>query len=230
MKLMAMIFFLANLLGQPYMGPSPDEEGYYDMKIPEKLQRMSREERLADAVAYYSKEGFFAEEAKDALYQRADRKLKEDWGAGKDPFEPMDPWGEYDYADYYLLAMDQNRVWMKDLEADVGPGNDVYVRTLQQWGAISKGVFAPVNVVETWKSDEGPAEIKFEWRGKPYSITAENYSDFLDIDILHQLNPLIKETGYQFGYTVIDQLAVVICLKEEQFDQWAADRGLRLMK
>ncbi|MDR7318246.1 hypothetical protein [Brevibacillus nitrificans] len=225
MKWIVLLGVIANLMGPSYSSDTTGEIGIYESQLPNKLQQMSREERLADAVAYYTEQSFFKGAEKD-LYQRADRALKESWREGSDPFEPADPLGYFPYADLYLLQLDTQRVWMEDLEADVGKGNGVYAETLKRWSEISNGVFTPTNIVEKWQTDEGPVTVEFEWKGKRLTLTAEYYNDFFDLEILDQLNEIIESTGYQFAYLTIDQTAFVTCLTDEQRTQWEADRGL----
>lgn len=154
-----------------------------------------------------------------------DRKFSATYAPEMDPFHPDNPFVYSEYADLYLLGLDESNVWMADLEADVG--NGVYVETLKRWSAISHGVFSPTDIVEKWESDEGPVTIEFDLNGGKHAITAENYNDFIDIAIIGQLNRLISDSGYEFVSVVIDQEAVVVCITKEQKKQIETDRGLR---
>lgn len=220
---------IAGLLGQPHPAESSIESDAYEMKIPDKLQKMSKEERLSDAIVYYRKQGFFQGQqnlSDKELTQLITKKLGESWAPEFDPFDPSDEYGYHDYADLFVLQLDETRVWMEDLEADVGNGNDVYVQTLKRWSEISHGAFSPANVKERWEDNEGPVHLEFELQGKKHVITANNYNDFLDIGIINQINPLIKQSGYEFVFIVIDQTAFVTCVSQEQKKQLETDRGL----
>jgi hypothetical protein len=38
---------------------------------------------------------------------------------------------------------------------------EAYLTTLTEWAQISRGAFAPEEIVERWHSEEGPADIEF---------------------------------------------------------------------
>jgi|GEM_PF-2305026 len=228
MKYIISLIFLATMFGQTPAQESPDPT-FNENTVQQKFQNMNREERLADAIKFYRSIGFFEEYknmSDEELFTLLNDKLTQLWSPEYDPFYPENPFAYTDYADLYLLGLDEKRVWLEDLEADVGKGNDVYVETIKRWGYISNGNFTPENIIESWESVDRPAVIEFDLNGKKHKLTAQNYNDFIDIEILNQINPLIKDTGNEFVYIVIDQMTFVACLSEEQQSLIESKRGL----
>lgn len=191
---------------------------------------LSREERLMDAVRYYRSLGFFkqyAELSDQELFQQFDKQLKADWNEGTDPFSPNLDYGYEDFADLYLLAYDTERVWLEDTEADVGPGNEVYIETLKQWAEISGGVFNPANIKETWSGTEGTAKIEYTLNRTKWTLRPEYLNDFIDVTIIEGINESIKKSGKQFGVIVIDQTVFVALLTAEEKQKIEAERGFK---
>lgn len=129
------------------------------------------------------------------------------WG---DTLEPDDP-----LLDLIVAEQDPQRVWWRDLEADVIDGNDVYVAMLEELGAISVGAFEPEGIREAWASDEGPVTITFSTGGESHEIEAAYFDDFIDPGILASINELIAPAGRRFElYKAFDQTAFVMALTD----------------
>ncbi|KIL40371.1 hypothetical protein SD70_14135 [Gordoniibacillus kamchatkensis] len=193
----------------------------------EKFGAMKPAERLLDAAHYYRGLGFFDRD-KGLTDQQFDDKflgfykgfVTKDW----DPFDSSEYYDEF--AELYVLQQDQDRVWLKDTEADVGKGNDVYVATLEKWSWISRGAFQPTDITETWGSEEGPVTVSFTLNGQKKVLHPQYMNDFIDTGILAEINEMIKESGYQFEAVEIDQQVFVTVLTAEEKSKIRKDRYL----
>ena len=129
-------------------------------------------------------------------------------------------------ADMLLLLGDRRRVWWRDLEG-VFAGEEAYVATLNEWVAISRGAFAPEEVVERWHSADGPADIEFTLGGRRHRVAHPNLrDDFLNIAIVSEINRLIGHSGYHFA--VCDNLGMpswVVALRREEEKRLRHERG-----
>ncbi len=178
---------------------------------------------LLEAVKYFRTLGFFAEDAalsdQELASQLKQRYLER---VGED-FKPSDS-----LADLSLLALDDTRAWWNDAEADVFNGHEVYVRTLQAWGAISRGSFLPEDIEETWESEAGPVRLTFTHKGRRFKLNPEYLNDFLDLTILMPVNQLIADTGVQFEvYEPFDQTAFIVALTLSEKARLQTERGWR---
>lgn len=168
------------------------------------------DETLVERVAALREIGLFADRAgvTDAdLARELEASLLETWG---EVLATDDP-----YLELLVADQDAARVWWNDLEADVIAGNDVYLRTLMGWAAISVGAFSPEAVVETWAGEEGPVEVTFEADGDTHVLTPAYIEDWIDPGILVPINELIAESGRRFElYKAFDQTALVLALTD----------------
>lgn len=129
------------------------------------------------------------------------------WGSA-DHFDPSDP-----LADLMVASLDPDRVWWRDLEADVDPSNQVYVGTIGDWARISVGAFAPTDVTERWDSAQGPVHVGFTLDGVARELRPGYLYDWIDPRIIVPLNALIDGSGRQFEtIEAFDQTAVVLAL------------------
>jgi hypothetical protein len=116
-----------------------------------------------------------------------------------------------------VLACDRERVWWRDLEADVGCRTKVYVQTLKEWSQISCGSFIPKNISEAWDGSNGPVHITFDHKGEAVHLRPEYLSDYIDLNLLTDINEFIEGTGIRFEvYKPFDQSAYVISLTPDQ--------------
>ncbi|WP_426447988.1 stalk domain-containing protein [Paenibacillus sp. S-38] len=193
----------------------------------EKFGTFSPEERVADAAKYYRAMGFFASMTEQQLAEKF-RDFHKNFGEEQDwnPYYPKSVNGMQ--GDLYLLGEDAGRVWLEDTEADVGKGNDVYVQALQRWREISRGAFQPTDIVESWGSEEGPVTVSFTLNGERKTVYPLFYNDFMDIEIIRELNRMIRDTGYQFAVYEIDQTVFVTVLTPDEQRKMEAERFLEL--
>jgi hypothetical protein len=132
--------------------------------------------------------------------------------------------------EWVLLARDKSRVWWQDAEADVFEGNDQYVAAFDEWASISRGAFAPTNVVEDWQGGEmeDPMFVSFEMNGKVYRVQGTNYGDYFDLNILGGINQNLDPKGAKFAsHSTGDQTGFIVCLTPSERDQILRERGLR---
>ncbi|MCI0393615.1 MAG: hypothetical protein L0332_24480 [Chloroflexi bacterium] len=143
--------------------------------------------------------------------------------------EPFDPSSET--ADIELLSFDNERVWYQDAEADVGMGNEVYVDALQAWAAISRGAFNPQNIREYWESDYGPIIVEFTIKDAEYRLEPKLLLDWLDVNIVFELNRLIEDMGYQFAiHKPFSQSVFIVVLTSEEKSTLERVRGWEFVK
>ena len=142
------------------------------------------------------------------------------------PLPPDEAARDLQLADMVLLLGDRRRVWWRDLEG-VFASEDAYVTTLTEWAAISRGAFAPEEIVERWHSEDGAADIEFMLGGQRYRVAHPNLrDDFLNIAIISEINRLISDSGYHFA--VCDNLGMpnwVVALTGEEEARLRRERG-----
>lgn len=119
--------------------------------------------------------------------------------------------------DLAVAQQDHARVWWQDLEADVAPGNEVYVQTLAAWSEISGGVFDPGDITESWAGPTGPVTIRFRLADGTHELHPAYLEDWIDPGILAQIDALIAGSGRRFElYKGFDQTAFVIVLTDPE--------------
>jgi len=181
---------------------------------------------LLETIRYFRKIGFFSgyESISDGvLAQTLENFYREKSGKEYDPSSRSD--------ELCVLEFDENRVWWEDTEADVCNGNEIYIETLKEWGAISRGAFTPENLEENWASEEGPITVTFTLNGQKNRIYPRYLDDYIDVDILGQINKLIRKTGLQFAaYEAFDQTAFVVALTTREKHRLERERGWRFAK
>lgn len=169
-------------------------------------------ESIAARAAALRAIGLFASRAEladDALGQEIEAGIAATWG---DLIGPDDP-----FLELFVAEQDMNRVWWRDLEADVVDVNLVYTSTLAEWAAISEGAFAPSLVEESWGSDTGPISVAFELAGVAHVVEPAYLEDWIDPTIATSINALIAASGRQFTFVkAFDQSAFLIALTAEE--------------
>jgi hypothetical protein len=184
--------------------------------------RVGMREHLAALVRRYRESGFLAglSEPDEQLAAQV---------------EPTDPGSPHDHLD--VLGLDRDRVGWEDVEVDMFPEERPYASALERWAAISGGALRPEEIEETWADEEeGPVIVSFLQAGKRVDLHPKWNDDWLDLDVLHDLNRLIAPSGRQFvqGHTY-GQDAFVLCvtaLERERlralgfpFAPWWSDEG-----
>lgn len=94
---------------------------------------------------------------------------------------------------------------------------DVYVTTLEEWAAISKGAFEPADIHETWDGGEGPVTVTFTLDGEHVELRPEYLEDWIDPRILTPINERIADSGRRFElFQAFDQSAFVMALTDAE--------------
>jgi hypothetical protein len=163
---------------------------------------------LRDIVAFYREFGFFGSDDIDAAIKRIQREYTSSHGESPDP---QDRW-----LDVFLFEFDRDRVWCDDPEADVCQQNNVYTEVIPEWARTSLGCFAPTNIVESWLTESGPVTIRFELDDATHSIRPAYLDDWIDLDVLSQINVLIADSGRRFEYFVDGNYSIVFSITPEE--------------
>ncbi len=154
---------------------------------------------LVVSARYFQTLGFYTEHLdlpNDPLLDAIREAVRWHWDG---PLPPEEVARDMQLADMILLLGDRSRVWWRDLEG-VFAGEDAYVTTLTEWATISRGAFAPEQIIERWHSEDGPADIEFMLGSQRYRATHPNLrDDFLNIAIISDINRLIGDSGYHFA-------------------------------
>ena len=130
-------------------------------------------------------------------------------------------------VDIDLLSWDTQRVWWGDTECDVAFDNEIYEMKLEEWSQISRGVFQPEDIREYWKTETGPIWLEFTLNKQSHRIELEYNDDWLDLNLLTQVNCIISETDYQFvSYATHDQSLCLMVLNDAEKQRIAHERKL----
>lgn len=131
----------------------------------------------------------------------------------------LDPWGDWD--DLLLASLDQSRLWWRDTEIDIAPGRNAYVQVLQEWADISRGAFAPSGIRESWEGDRLLLTMQVE--GREVRLEPRVQGDWLDLDLLEQINRLMEPSGCAFalckGFDQTAQVLVVTPAERRAFEE-----------
>lgn len=135
------------------------------------------------------------------------------------------------FSDLIVLSFDEERIWWKDTEADVCSGTTVYVQTIKEWSAISRGTFLPENVREDWTTEEGPIELTFFHNSQAIKLTPQYLDDYIDLGLLMLINSLIRSSGIQFElYKPFDQTGFIVALTASEKRRLETERGWQFAK
>ena len=166
-------------------------------------------ESFEERVKYYLDLGLLDSKDFEGIKTKIRRKYIEEWGNDLDNNVVID--------DLHILFYGSKNVWWKDTEADVLNGNNIYVRTLEEWGNISKGTFLPTKITEKWESDEGMITLEFRLNDKTQKFHPKYLDDYIDIELLKLINNLISTSESKFELLkAFDQTAFVIWLNKKE--------------
>jgi hypothetical protein len=147
---------------------------------------------FSDAIRYFRGFGFFASHA--GSDNELGEAIKAYWHGDWDEF--LAGVRDLPSADQFLLVADMKRVCWHDLEG-VYRGANCYVEVLNEWAAISQGLFLPEQIQETWQGDNGPADVTFLLDGKKHTFIHRS-GDFLEHGILQIINQTLARTSFRF--------------------------------
>lgn len=167
---------------------------------------------LEDRVAALRDIGFFAgyaDETDAEVAQAVEAELAELWGEGLPVDDPI--------IELAVAEVDRERVWWRDLEADVVEENQVYVETLSAWREISVGAFEPVDIEEAWDGPSGPVTVGFTQAGTTHELSPAYLEDWIDPMILDGVNTALGDSDRRFHlYKAFDQSAYVVALTDAE--------------
>lgn len=181
---------------------------------------LSDKSYVTSFVRYFQPLGFY-QVYKNLSESELVEKLAEFWATeGGFPFDSANS-----YIDLFLLQWDFERVWWQDVEADVCMGNEVYAASVERWAKISRSVFLAENVTESWVSPQ-EVQVHLTVNKQNYCLYPQVNSDWLDLDILGQINALIQGSGYQFEIVQTGmQIAFVTVLTSTEKQQLQSERN-----
>ncbi len=168
-------------------------------------------------LSYYQPLGFFAGLTVESLREKFHAK----W-SHEPKFET--PWDEL-----FLLALDRERTWTSDPEADVCAENSVYATVIEEWARLTGGHFAPSNIAETWASGTGPVRVAFRLNGEEASVSPQVRDDWVDLDVLGELNFFTIGQGGKFNYAIDGDFCLVTYLPIEVDKRLRTERRLPLV-
>ncbi len=179
------------------------------------------DDSVAERVAALRATGWFADRAAatdEAVAADVMASIEEAWGSQVTPDDPL--------IDLFVAEQDHDRVWWRDLEADVTEDNRVYETTIAEWGAISVGSFDPTDITEAWDSFDGPVTVTFEIDGVERTLRPAVLEDWIDLGILVGINDLIASSGRRFeSYRAFDQTAFVVAVTADERRALESERG-----
>ncbi|QHW33233.1 hypothetical protein GZH47_22215 [Paenibacillus rhizovicinus] len=191
-----------------------------------KFGMMTRQQRIQDAFNYYKQLGFY-KDTQLTVEDVTEKINKENqFSQFFDPFSPSEENYYFAFGDLFVWGLDNSKTWFKDLEMDVVEGNNAYVKTLKEWSDISQGEFILTDVHEEWKSTEGPVNVYFTLNNKQYKYKLSKQSDFINMEILKDINKLIDDTGFQYYSIAMDQSVFVVLLTENEKERIESDRAV----
>ena len=155
--------------------------------------------------------GFFSEYGDltdDKLATKLNSQYQEDMGVSIDPTGPI--------AELHVLEPDEKRLWISELECDVMPENQVYADAVKRLGEISRGVFNPTDITETWESDNGPITVEFTLNGVRHSFQPPYRNDWMDTAFIVTIRHLFRGTGYELAIHAGDPVAAAVLTPDER--------------
>jgi hypothetical protein len=176
---------------------------------------------LISFIRYFRPLGFYREY--QALSEsELTEKLAELWTAEVGfEFDSADP-----YIDLFLLQWDFDRVWWQDVEADVCVDNEVYTAMIERFSRISRGAFLAEGISELWNSPKGEIQVSVTINNQEYHICPQVQGDWIDLQVISQINAFIEESTYQFEIVQTGtQVAFVTALTPSEKQSLQSERG-----
>ena len=165
-------------------------------------------------VKFYRELGFFSEYGDlpdEKLASKLNSLYRKKTGDSIDPTVPSE-----EIAEFELLSLDESRFWMSELETDIFPGEKYYADLVEKLGKISRGVFNPTDITETWESEKGPIHVEFTANGVRHCLQPKYDRDWLDTDFLIKMEDFFKGTGYELVIHMDDPIAAMVLTPDEK--------------
>ena len=96
---------------------------------------------------------------------------------------------------------------------------------MKRLGEISRGVFNPADITETWESDNGPIRVEFTFGGVRHTLQPKYREDWLDTDFIFWIAKLFQDSEYKLAVHPGDPIAAVVVTPEER-NRIKKERGL----
>lgn len=183
---------------------------------------------LKDALAYYKPLGFFSHyQGEESAVLRALHKSLVETSSDTITTDDL----ATPEFDLFFLSLDPLRSLysVMDFGDFLAPGNEAYVASLEALSNISRGIFKPENIRESWDTPDGPIRLHFDFEGQPRELKMETWGGAFDFRILLQLNSLLAKTEYRFEMAPMDDILFVTVLKAEEKSSLERDRDLSFM-
>jgi len=132
-------------------------------------------------------------------------------------------------ADVSLMALDRDRVWWSDLEADLCDGNRVYVELVNDLARISRGTITVTDVTERWAGEEGPITVEFTANGLRQTVQPEYKDDWITAEVFLAFKSLLNPTPYRlYTWDTQGQDYFCVVLRDEESRLIRKKRGVHL--
>lgn len=199
---------------------------------------------FVDAYNFYRKLDFFA-----ATPHLSDADLARQWVAqgqendGQTNWFALEVLSEQDRETLFLMS-DRARVWSSDLELDVCAENRSYTKFLRELAAISRGLFAPENIVEEWSDmptqthdyggievEEGRIHVFFTHDEQPFYFEPDCCGDWLSVaSPLQAVNEALQPTEFRFEQLEFDGVTGLILLSAPEKKLMQEKRALSFVR
>jgi len=163
--------------------------------------KVSGDKWISDNVRFYRSLGFFADLGKMSekqLTEQIKKRMSKDAG----------PTSSCDGLDVILI--DTKRVWKHD-RVDFDRDTNFFIRAMDQWATISRGILRPLKVTVTRNYNESDRTlIQFQQDSMLYSMFVSlNGPNWLDNAVFDQLNQIFADSGFRFEVAEVDSEARV---------------------
>lgn len=165
------------------------------------------DEFLVEVISYFRNSGFYSDQgdfSPDEILDRLrDRSLSES------NFELLENVDEGFKREVAFLTSDRTRTWFAN-PANLMGWENTYVNTLKAWASISRGVFTPSNITESWVTSQGPITVSFVFDNKKFDLHPRYMGATFDMQVLDSINAIISSSGVQFETIPISTGDVVV--------------------
>ena len=182
-------------------------------------ERIIPKEEVVKNIGLLKKAGFFndckklsAEETYNSIYKLRKKEYKEIFESDYDPEMNLEP--------IMIAEYDKNKLLFLDLEADVFNGNNVYKFVINRFSELSDGKFNPIELTETWESNDGPIKVSFISDNELTEFEPEYNNDWLHESVFTICKKKLAEK----------EVPLVYCLGNDGFGYGQAIAIMRLTK
>lgn len=109
-----------------------------------------------------------------------------------------------------LMRYGSDNMWQPEADFTVSPGAHAYRQLLLGLSDLSEGQFAPYDIDEQWRNEQGPVTVNFMLDGDSCQFTSESRSGALDMAVLASINALQKASEHRFECLKVDDQAPAV--------------------